>query len=171
MRRLRLILFVLWGTAVFTSDTFAHADLVSAAPPPGSSVETLSEIRLVFSEPITAGSQIQLLQDFEPVAELQPIIDPYDATVLVTAVPPLPDGVYTVQWAVISADGHGISGSYSLGINSTPPSDTPWYLTNWMRVGLLLLSLILALFVFRRWQARMAKRGHPEQLFRHRLGK
>jgi methionine-rich copper-binding protein CopC len=152
MRRFWLIMMVLWGTAVFTPLVFAHAELISATPAPGSSVATLTEIRLVFSEPVGTESQIELLQDFVTVAELQPAIDPNDATVLRTAVPPLPEGVYTVQWTIISADGHSISGSYSLGINSTPQPVTPWYQTTWALLGFLLCGIGVSAYVLRQWQ-------------------
>jgi len=148
-----MILLVFGGTAVFVAPVLAHSELVSATPPPGSSVATLSEIRLVFSEPVSAESQIQLLQDFVSVADLQPTVDPNDATVLRTAVPPLPDGVYTVQWSVISTDGHPISGSYSLGLNSTLPQPViPWYQTTWALLGFLLCGLGLSVIVLRRWR-------------------
>ena len=153
MRRFWLIVLVVWGTAVSTSTVFAHTELILAAPVPGSSVETLSEIRLVFSEPITADSQIEVLQDFVSVAELHPVIDPDDATVLVTAVPPLPDGVYTVQWSVTSADGHPISGSYSLAINTAPLQPAkPWIRTIWALAGIVLIVAALVTLVLRRWK-------------------
>lgn len=155
MKPFRLILLILWGTAVFIviPRVLAHAELVSARPAPGSSVAALTEIRLVFSEPVAANGQIQLHQNFIPAAELNPVVDPDDETVLVTAVPPLPDGVYTVQWSVISSDGHPISGSYSLGINSAPPQpETPWYLTSWTLLGLLLGSFSAAAIILRRWK-------------------
>lgn len=154
MKRFWLIVLILWGTAVFTPRVLAHTELVSAAPAPGSSVETLTEIRLVFSEPVGTESQIELLQDFVTAAELQPVLDPNDATVLRAAVPPLPDGVYTVQWSVTSADGHPISGSYSLGINdtSTQPA-TPWYQTTWALLGFLLSGVGVLVIMLRRWHS------------------
>ncbi len=150
MRRFWLIVLVVWGTAVSVPHAFAHAELLSAEPAPGSSVATLTEIRLSFSESVSAESKIELLQDFVSVAELHPMIDPNEATVLVTAVPPLPDGVYTVQWSVTSSDGHPISGSYSLGINNAHQSAPPWYLTSWALVGLLVGSFGVMAFILRR---------------------
>ena len=153
MRKFWLIVLIWGGTAVFVPHVFAHAELISATPAPGSSVDSLTEIRLVFSEPVGAGSQIELLQDFVTVAALQPVVDPNEATVLVTAVPPLPDGVYTVQWTITSADGHPISGSYSLGINSRPPQPAvPWYQTTWARLGFLLCGLGIIALALRRWR-------------------
>ena len=150
MRRFWLILLVLWGTAVSAPPVLAHTELISATPAPGSSVETLTEIRLVFSEPVGVASQVELLQDFVSVAELRPMIDPNEATVLVTAVPPLPDGVYTVQWSVTSSDGHPISGSYSLGINHAPAQPArPWYQTIWALAAALLIGTALAALLLR----------------------
>ena len=153
MKRIWLILGLLLGTAVPAPPILAHAELISATPAPGSSVETLTEIQLIFSEPIAADGQIELLQDFVSAANLEPKVDPNDATMLVTAVPPLPDDVYTVQWSVTSVDGHPVSGSYSLGLNSTPPQpDTPWYLSSWTLAGLLVGSFGAAALILRRWR-------------------
>lgn len=153
MKRLWLILLVLAGTAVFTPRVLAHAELVSASPTPGSSVEMLRELRLTFSEPIEANGRIDLMQDFVPAAELTPTVDPQNANELVTAVPPLPDGVYTVQWTVTSTDGHSISGSYSLGINSAPRQEAgPWYRTIWAQLAFLLCGIGATVYVLRRWR-------------------
>ncbi len=156
MRRWCLAVLILWGTAVVAPRVLAHAELVSAEPAPGSTVDILTEIRLVFSEPIGAESQIELLQDFATAAELQPELDPNDATVLRAAVPPLPDGVYTVQWRVTSADGHPISGSYSLGINSTLQSAAPWHQTTWALLGFLLCGVAVLAYVLRHWRTTSA---------------
>ena len=160
MKRVWLLLGLLLMTAVSPHPALAHAELLSATPTPGSSLETLTEIRLTFTEPIAANGQIELLQDFVSAAKLQPMIDPGDPTILVTAVPTLPDGVYTVQWSVSSADGHPISGSYSLGLNSTPPQpETPWYLSSWTLAGLLVGSFGAAALILRRWRPLTARRA------------
>lgn len=161
MKRLGMIWLILWGTAVSIPRVLAHTELISAEPAPGSTVKTLTEIRLVFSEPVSTESEIELLQDFVAVAELQPVVDPDDMMVLRTAVPPLPDGVYTVQWAITSADGHPISGSYSLGINSTLPQPVPpWYRTTWAQLGLLLCGVGITIMVLRRWRTTPAPTRH-----------
>ncbi|WP_420628084.1 copper resistance CopC family protein [Candidatus Leptofilum sp.] len=126
---MRKFWLILWGAAVFVfiPTVFAHAELVSAMPEPGSTIAELTELRLTFSEPIGLNGQIQLHQNFISAADLQPVVE--NESELVTAVPPLPDGVYTVQWSVISADGHPIRGSYSLGIDGRPghANPTPWF--------------------------------------------
>lgn len=153
MKRFWAILLVLGITAVCTSRALAHAELVSASPAPGSSVPALTEIRLVFSEPVGSDARIDLMQDFVSAAALTATIDPADPNALVTAVPPLADGVYTVQWTVTSDDGHPVSGSYSLGINSTLPQTVePWYRTIWARLFYLLCAIVTILFALRRWR-------------------
>ncbi|MBK8901163.1 MAG: copper resistance protein CopC [Anaerolineaceae bacterium] len=153
MKRFWVIL-LLWGmAAVFAPRVVAHAELVSASPAPGSSVQALTEIRLEFSEPVAADSRIELLQNFVAAADLTPTIDPANANMLVTAVPPLADGVYTVQWTVTSVDGHPISGSYSLGINSTPlQTAVPWHQSIWAQLGFLLCGVGITVYVLRRWR-------------------
>lgn len=147
-----LICGVLLGTAVFSQPAFAHAELVAIFPTPGSSVDKLSEIRLTFSDAVSADSQIQLLQDFVIVADLQPMLNLNNDKELLAIVPPLPDGVYTVSWTAVSADGHPLSGSYSLGINSKPPlAKVPWYFSTAGLIGILLGSLGAAIIFLRRW--------------------
>ncbi|WP_420643786.1 copper resistance CopC family protein [Candidatus Leptofilum sp.] len=153
MRRFWQIGLILLGTAVFIPTIFAHAELISAVPAPGSTVATLTELRLTFSESIGPNGQIQLHQNFISAAELAPVVE--NEVELVTAVPPLPDGAYMVQWSVISADGHPINGSYSLGISSSLDGPTaPWYFSGWA-IGSLILLLLgpIALFLTRRKQA------------------
>ncbi len=154
MSRTWLILgLILLVTAVSPHPLLAHAELIDALPSPGSSVRTLQEIKLVFSEPITNNSHIELQQDFVSVAALEPTVDATDSTVLRTAVPPLPDGVYTVQWSVSSGDGHLVSGSYSLGISRTAPAQTPWYLRSWAFAGLLVGSVGATIIILRHWRS------------------
>ncbi|MFZ1399796.1 MAG: copper resistance CopC family protein [Candidatus Promineifilaceae bacterium] len=129
MRRLWLVGLILLGTAVLIPQVLAHAELVSAVPEPGNTVAELTELRLTFSEPIGPNGQIQLHQNFIDAAELAPVVA--NERELVTAVPPLPNGVYTVQWSVLSADGHPVSGSYSIGVDSSlakteTPGIFPW---------------------------------------------
>ncbi len=153
MKRSWVIWLALGITAVFTPRVLAHAELVSASPAPGSSVLALTEIRLVFSEPVGSDARIDLMQDFVSAAALTATIDPANPNALVTAVPPLADGVYTVQWAITSVDGHPISGSYSLGINSAPPKTAvPWYRALGAQLFYLLCAIFIILFALRRWR-------------------
>ena len=162
MKRFWLIGLLLGMTAVFTPRALAHAELVSATPTPGSSVQALTEIRLEFSEPVGSDVRIDLMQDFVPAAELIPVLDPDRPHVVFAAVPPLPSGVYTVQWTVTSVDGHPISGSYSLGINSTPPpTAVPWYQSVWARLFFLLCGVGVTVYVLRQWRPKSTPVREP----------
>lgn len=164
MKRWLLVGLILAMTAVVTPRILAHAELVSATPAPGSSVQALTEIRLEFSEPVGTDVRIDLMQDFVPAAELTPVLDPDRPNVVFTAVPPLPSGVYTVQWAVTSVDGHPISGSYSLGINSAAlPAAQPWHQTVWARLGFLLVGVVVVGYTLRHWRPKSAPRHTPQR--------
>ncbi|MBI3621820.1 MAG: copper resistance protein CopC [Nitrospirae bacterium] len=43
-------------------------------------------------------------------------VDPDDPTLLTTAMPPVPPGVYTVAWDVVSVDGHHTEGKFNFTI-------------------------------------------------------
>lgn len=126
MKKLLFILFsalLLWPTAV----VMAHADLQEATPAPGANLaQSPAEIRLVFNEPVGEGSGMTLLAaDFTAVS--LPTAVPADApnTLLADNVPQLAAGVYTVQWQILSEDGHSQTGSYQFAIGDTMLASMP----------------------------------------------
>lgn len=106
-----LLLCLLAVTAV----AHAHAELVTAVPAPGSTItHSPAEIRLTFSEAISADSTILLFTgNFQPVAGIQAQVAATNPQLVVAAVPPLTPDDYTVQWTAVSTDGHTTSGSYT----------------------------------------------------------
>ncbi len=96
----------------------AHAELVSAYPPPGATLaSTPPEIRLTFSERIGAGSGIQLYGPlFRAVSGVPSGVDPAAPEQLRAFPPELAPDTYTVEWRAISADGHEVTGSYAFAI-------------------------------------------------------
>ncbi len=123
-----LLLCLLAVTAV----AHAHAELLTAVPAPGSTTtNALSEIRLTFSEPVSEESTIFLLgQNFQPVTGINAQPDAGNPHMLVTAVPPLPPGDYTVQWTAVSTDGHATSASYTFRVAAFAFSTTLfWQIT------------------------------------------
>lgn len=137
-----LVLALLASTAVAQ----AHADLQTAVPAPGSTVQNpVGSVRLVFSQPVTAASQILLFAaDFQPVPGLQAQTDPADPAVLWTAVPALAPGLYTVQYTAVAADGHETSGSYTFRV-----SDGRWSFSTLSLAVMGMAVLLLAGFVIR----------------------
>jgi len=113
-------LFILLFMLVAVRPAAAHSDLVQAEPPPGAQLaESPAEIRLTFSEPVADNSRIDLLTDeFERIEGLVPQFNPEQPEQIYSPVPPLEPGVYTVQWAAVSDDGHEISGSYSFSVGA-----------------------------------------------------
>ncbi|MBP6015654.1 MAG: copper resistance protein CopC [Candidatus Promineofilum sp.] len=112
-----LLSLVVWAGSV-VRPALAHGDLVAAEPEPGAQLaESPAEIRLTFSEPVADGSRIVVLgDDFGQVGGLVPQFNPEVPEQVYTPLPPLEPGVYTVQWAATSDDGHEVSGSYSFSV-------------------------------------------------------
>lgn len=147
--------------AVWAANTvLAHSDLVAAEPEPGAQLaDSPAEIRLTFSEPVTEGSRIVVLgENFAQVEGLVPQFNPAIPEQVYTPLPPLAPGVYTVQWAATSDDGHEVSGTYSFSVGLTTPGAAPteerpagtrngWWLGV---VGLVAVGVPLVLLVIRR---------------------
>jgi len=132
MKRLVWMLMLLLA-ALLPLAVGAHAGLTSAEPAPGSTLsQSPSEIRLAFSEPVGALSTVDLYRDgFQRVDGITGQMDATERNVLIAPLPALDDGVYTVQYVAVSADGHEITGSYTFELASNPlPS---WLL--WLAVG------------------------------------
>jgi methionine-rich copper-binding protein CopC len=142
------LLSVLWSVsllAVYTAVTHAHAELLTAVPAPGSTIRNpVGEIRLTFQEPITADSTIILFtEDFQPLTGIAAEVE--EGRVLVTAVPTLSHGSYTVQWTAVSVDGHSTSGSYAFQVTTSLYSPLPVW-----EIGLSLLFVGIFVILWRR---------------------
>jgi copper transport protein len=100
----------------------AHANLLRSDPPANDSLSNApAEIRLWFSEPVASVGLRVTLRDNngDEVQSAPPQIDPADAH-QVTLVPgDLADGIYTLDWRVVSgSDGHPTQGSFAFAINA-----------------------------------------------------
>jgi len=101
---------------VFATGALAHAHLESAQPAADSKMAEVREIRLVFSEPIEPKLSSIKLESREDrvVDEPSAQVEPGNSKVLVLHLfEKLPPGMYKVRWAVVAADGHRMSGTYS----------------------------------------------------------
>ena len=120
----------------------AHAELVKAAPEPGSVVSPgIKEIRLTFNEPLAEGSAITLFAEgFQTVSGLQAQLEGAE---LFASIPnPLDPGQYTVQWAAVSDDEHKVEGSYQFTVEAeTARPYWPWLL--------LIAIVVIGVLVFR----------------------
>jgi copper transport protein len=137
MRRGWAVALAAWLLLAATTVVLGHAELIAVSPAAGSVLETSpAEIRLTFSEPIASGSQLVLIDaQFVEVTGVVPERAEND-TVLLAALPPLPNGVYTVEYDVLSADNHFVRGSYEFAV-SVPKADAP------ARTPLLIVAAVL----------------------------
>ena len=95
----------------------AHDTLLESDPADGATLETSPEaITLTFSADILEVSPLVRITDEsgEQLAEITPSIDGPVATA--TLEEPLPAGTSTVQWRVVSSDGHPIEGTFGVTV-------------------------------------------------------
>lgn len=95
----------------------AHDTLLESDPADGATLETSPEaITLTFSADILDVSPLVRITDEsgEQLAEIAPSIDGPVATA--TLEEPLPAGTSTVQWRVVSSDGHPIEGTFEVTV-------------------------------------------------------
>ena len=106
-------------------------------PEPGELLAiTPAAVRLTFNEAIASGTIDLFGSGFERVSDVAIISSP-EANQLTASLPELPQGVYTVQWGVVSPDGHTVSGSYEFEVAET--ADGGW-------LTYLFVGFVLAVF-------------------------
>jgi copper transport protein len=107
----------------------AHTRLVSSAPAAGATVaDTLSEIRLTFTEPVVAEmTSLVLTAGARTVAEGR--LEPVEGTgrhVFAFHLPTrLPAGACTAVWHSAAADGHVIRGTLTFTVTASPDTAAP----------------------------------------------
>lgn len=104
----------------------AHDTLLSSDPEDGATLETSPEaIALTYSADILEVSPLVRISD-ESGTELAEIVPAIEGPVATATLPePLPAGTHTVQWRVVSSDGHPIEGTFTITVEQDPaePSD------------------------------------------------
>jgi copper transport protein len=131
MRSLRAVLLVavlaLAGVGVLASPAAAHALLERSYPAAGASLPRAPHAMLLFftEAPDPGLSTVSLLDSSgQTVSGVgKPTVAPGNTQELRVALPPLTDGVYTVNWRTVSkVDGHVTGGSFAFGIGVQPSS-------------------------------------------------
>jgi copper transport protein len=124
LRRAGVLLAFLAAALAHPAPVAAHTHLRASAPANGATVDdTLTSIRLTFSEPVVAGvSRIALLGPGDAVAapELAVVADS-TGSVLSAAVAHLKPGAYVVHWRTTAADGHVAHGEFSFTVRASAP--------------------------------------------------
>lgn len=100
--------------------SFAHAHLEQATPAADSTVNSVNELRLVFSEGVEqAFTQVVISHDQAPVPVSSIKTEPGNKkTLIVTPAQPLPAGTYNVKWNAVSVDTHKSAGDYSFTVSN-----------------------------------------------------
>ncbi|MGP5696480.1 copper resistance CopC family protein [Brachybacterium alimentarium] len=106
----------------------AHDTLISSDPAAGDTLETSPEaITLTYSDNVLEVSPVVRIVDEsgETIADIEPTVEGPDVTA--TLEEPLPAGDYTVQWRVVSSDGHPIEGNLEISVeqDSTDQAAAP----------------------------------------------
>ncbi len=100
----------------------AHARLVETYPADGDALaESPEQVQLRFNEPVEAEFDPIEVYDQEDyrVDEDDARVSPDDRRLLVADLGELPEGSYTVEWRITSADGHPIDGGYEFVVDAS----------------------------------------------------
>lgn len=103
----------------------AHDTLLSSDPEDGASLETSpEEIALTYSADVLEVSPLVRIsdEDGDELAEIVPTVE--GPVVTATLEEPLPAGTHTVQWRVVSSDGHPIEGTFTLTVEQEAEAPT-----------------------------------------------
>lgn len=124
---LLIVLLTLWSGLLPAERAFAHASLIRAVPEPNGRVaEPPGSIVLSFNERLER--ELYYIKIFDeigrPAAKEEASLSA-DQRELALALPELSDGLYTVTYHVISADGHPIRGTYVLVVGDQPGRGDP----------------------------------------------
>lgn len=101
----------------------AHDTLLTSDPEDGASLETSPEaITLTFSADVLEVSPLVRItnESGNQLAEIVPAVDGPTATA--TLEEPLPAGTSTIQWRVVSSDGHPIEGTLAVTVAQEAPA-------------------------------------------------
>ncbi len=137
-------LFCLMVLSALPSAVHAHAELVSSFPPPGATYTALDTATLTFNEPIGEGSQLALVDaDFRRTE----LTVTWENETISAAVPVLDPGNYTLEFDVVSADGHTILGSIQFAIAAQPVNPIA-------QIALLAIGALVGFGLLRLWHNR-----------------
>lgn len=126
MKKILGVLTVLTFTMMFSMQAFAHSSLSGSNPNDGEvKTEPVQEITLNFDGKIMEGSFIEITTTNGEAIEVTNF-EIGDGYLTGTVAEPLANNDYTVNWSIISADGHPLEGSFSFTVNApvvTEPSE------------------------------------------------
>lgn len=115
MKKILLAAVVLLSL-LFTNSVSAHSTLENSSPADGDTVqEQLSEITMQYNTSIDPMSTFTLTDANGDEVAVKTSVN--DDTLIGTIGAPLANGEHTVEWNIIGADGHPITGTYSFTVD------------------------------------------------------
>ena len=105
--------------AIAPAIAFAHGKLESAEPAPGSTVSSVtSPLRMTFNEELEPAFSTARVTDAKgsAVSTEKAKVDSANPRSLTLGVPKLAVGTYSVDWAVMTHDGHKTKGKYNFTV-------------------------------------------------------
>jgi methionine-rich copper-binding protein CopC len=125
-KALSIALLALTTVLAFPSNAFAHAGVVATSPSADQVVTVMpSEISVTFSEEllVVSDKEINTLAVTAPDGSLvEDLKSRVEGSALIATVPALeneyPSGIYTVDYRVVSADGHEVTDSFTFSLNA-----------------------------------------------------
>lgn len=128
--RWRVLTTALIITALSITPLYGHSRLTSSSPSADAVVELFpTEISLTFNEELLILGKKEVntlsLTDGDGVAlELEPAEIKGNSIARGVTAPPRKGGVFTIQYRVVSADGHPIEGRYTFTFTPSPSSES-----------------------------------------------
>ena len=103
----------------------AHNQLLSAVPKQGASLTSApSSVLLTFDDSFIGGNEINTVVVTNAAGtKVNSGKSSVAANTLTLALPALPNGIYTVNYRVVSADGHPVSGGYQFKVAVPTPTN------------------------------------------------
>ncbi|MFM0509249.1 copper homeostasis periplasmic binding protein CopC [Paraburkholderia sp. RL17-373-BIF-A] len=105
--------------AIVPAAAFAHGKLENAVPAAGSTLDAAPDaLRLTFNEDLESTFSTVKVSDATgaAVTKEKAKVDASNPRVLAIALPKLPSGSYSVQWAVMTHDAHKTKGTYTFQV-------------------------------------------------------
>mgnify|MGYP001608370895 FL=1 len=121
LKRVMIGVMMLIAMCVHAAPALAHSMLVKAEPPRRAVLaKTPTQVRLWFNEELEGeyASLIVLDAEKHPVTEIKPQLTPDDPKSIVLPLPELMPGKYSVNFRVLSVDGHVVESSFDFTVKS-----------------------------------------------------
>ena len=118
MKKIVSSLCVLALAVTISAPALAHTHLTETNPADGATVtEAISTLTLQFDGQVGEGSFVELTTSTGKEVEISSI-EIGDDNMTATVAEPLTNDNYTVDWSIISADGHPLQGSYTFTVDA-----------------------------------------------------